>query len=80
MCKCMAADADWKGAAYMPYLDTETKGVVIKPFQAARLRRIGQIRAELRRRQWWMIFIGSDFIGSDFISTRDSAMLGALIL
>ena len=52
MCKCMAADADWKGAAYMPFLDMETKAVVVKPFQEASLRRIGQIRAELRRRQW----------------------------
>eukprot|EP00973_Karenia_brevis_P068285 9499557-Karenia_brevis.AAC.1 len=49
-CQCLAQC--WDHVSWMPKLDTELKALVIVPFQAHEIQRLGQIQAELRRREW----------------------------
>ena len=55
-CRCMERTDDergkWLGAKYMPQLDVALKVIVVVPFNATHVKRIGEIRAELRRRDW----------------------------
>ena len=55
-CRCMERTDDerdkWLGAKYMPQLDVALKAIVVVPFNATHVKRIGEIRAELRRRDW----------------------------
>ena len=53
-CACMdpPAEADWSSAVLMPAIDNELKCIAVDTFDAHTYQRLGQLHAEIRRRNW----------------------------
>ena len=57
-CRCPCLEAGlvnptvWAKARCMPALDDSLKTIVAVPFDAASYRRLGELQAEMRRRDW----------------------------
>ena len=53
-CACLdlSSEADWSSAVLMPVIDEALKDITVDTFDPHSFQRLGQLRAELRRRGW----------------------------
>eukprot|EP00973_Karenia_brevis_P032365 4460912-Karenia_brevis.AAC.1 len=50
-CLCAEGDRDWSKARWMPHLDEELRGIVVRSFAQKRFNRLGVLQAELRKKR-----------------------------